>query len=109
MGKKRILGLDRALMFLCLQARKYWRFYSPTYKQVKALGTCSVCADGKKVSVEVDHEPPLGSRPRTINEFPDWWNRLMSGPQTPLCKKHHEAKTKNERQMRKLRKGDNGQ
>ncbi len=107
MGTKRILGVDRALMMLCKQARKYWRFYSPIYKAVKALSTCSVCANGKKLSyVEVDHEPPLGSRPQAIEELPDWWNRMMYGPQTGLCKKHHTEKTKHERTMRKLRKGD---
>lgn len=94
---KRILGADRALMLLCRQARKYWRFYSPVYKQVKEISRCSICNDGKKIKVEVDHFPALGARPRTIEELPEWWNRLMFGPQQGLCKSHHREKTKKER------------
>lgn len=97
--KKRILAEDRALMMLCRQARRYWRYYSTIYKGVKESSYCIVCC--KKVkAVEVDHDPRLGSRPRTIDEFPDWYKRLMGGPQFGLCKEHHLAKTKKERRKK---------
>lgn len=97
--KKRILGIERALMFLCKQARKYWRYYSPVYKEVRASLFCIECR--KKVKyIEVDHNPALGARPRVIEDFPDWWNRLMLGPQFGLCKVHHTEKTKRERKKK---------
>lgn len=96
MGKKRVLGNDRALMFLCAAARKYWRFYSPAYKQVKLDSHCCEC--GHKVDyVEVDHVKPLGSRPREFVQFSDWLERLFMGAVHGLCKKHHLMKTKQER------------
>lgn len=101
MGKKRVVGDDRALMLLCIQARKYWRFYSSIYKQVKGIAKCEICADGKKKEVEVDHFPALGPRPRTIKEFADWWERLMFGPQRGLCHKHHKEVTTQQRKERK--------
>lgn len=84
-------------MLLCRQARKYWRYYSPVYKKVKEISECSDCNNGKKKIIQVDHFPALGPRPRTIEDFPDWWNRLMTGPQHGLCKIHHSQKTKKER------------
>lgn len=96
----RITGVDRSLMFLCKAARKYWAYYNPAYKDIKKAGICNGC--GKYVGwVEVDHNPPLGSRPRTIEEFADWWNRLHYGPVVGLCKKHHLEKTRIERAKRK--------
>lgn len=93
---KRILGVDRALMMLCRVARKYWRFYSPVRDQIAKASFCVEC--NRKVKyVEVDHNPRIGSRPRTIEEFPAWWNKMMFGPQQGLCKPHHSAKTKKER------------
>ena len=89
-------------MLLCRVARKYWRFYSPTYAKVKELSVCADCGGDKKTKVEVDHFPALGKRPRTIEEFPSWWGRLMNGPQQGLCKNHHLEKTKRERKRRKL-------
>lgn len=99
MGKKRITGIDRALMMLIRQARKYWRFYSPIRLEVRKERYCVECKK-KVVFVEVDHNPPLGKRPRTIEEFPNWWNRLMSGPQEGLCTLHHKKKTNKERKKR---------
>lgn len=93
----RIKGEDRALMMLCRQARRYWKYYSTVYKTVKEISKCNICNDGKVQKIEVDHFPALGPRPRTIGEFPDWWTRLMTGPQFGLCIPHHREKTKQER------------
>ena len=98
-SRLRIKGADRALMLLCRQARKFWRYYSPVYQEVKNKSYCESCK--KTTSIEVDHNPRLGSRPRTIEELPNWWNRLMFGPQEGLCKKHHLEKTRSERKARK--------
>lgn len=99
MSKKRILGNDRALMMLCKQARRYWEYYSPAYKQTKEDSHCNVC--GYKVDwVEVDHNPPLGKRPYTFNELADYLNRMFFGPVQGLCKKHHKEKTTIERKKR---------
>jgi hypothetical protein len=99
-GKKRITGNDRALMFLCAAGRKYWRFYSPAHKEVKQKSFCDVCK--KKVDyVEVDHTEPVGSRPREFKDMGAWLERLFYLPLQGLCKKHHQEKTARERQRRK--------
>lgn len=99
MGKKRILGNDRALMMLCKQARRYWEYYSPAYKQTKLESHCNQC--GFKVPyVDVDHFPPLGPRPRTFDDLGDYLNRMFFGPVQGMCKQHHDAKTKDERSKR---------
>lgn len=100
MGKKRITGNDRALMFLCAAARKYWRFYSPAHKETKQQSICDVCK--KKVEfVEVDHIEPVGSRPREFKDMGAWLERLFFLPVHGLCKQHHLEKTKAERKKRK--------
>lgn len=99
MGTKRILGNDRIIMFLCKSARRYWNFYSESRKQTEKDSHCNMC--GHKVKeVEVDHNPPLGPRPRNIEQFGDWLNRLIYGPVQGLCIPHHRAKTAEERKKR---------
>jgi hypothetical protein len=103
MGKKRIIGDDRALMMICRAARRYWEFYSSARKQVLKDSHCNKC--GFKVGyVEVDHEPPLGSRPRKFEELGDWMNRLFYGPQQGLCKEHHAEKTRAQRKVAECKK-----
>lgn len=100
MGKKRINGDDRALMFLCAAARKYWRYYSISYKAVKQEQFCVRC--NKHVDyVEVDHVEPVGSRPRVFNQVSPWLERLFYLPLQGLCKQHHLEKTRAERKKRK--------
>lgn len=90
-------------MFLTAAARKYWRYYSPQYKETKKASICNEC--GKWVpEVEVDHTEPIGSRPRDAVNFidlPRWLNRLFYLPVQGLCPKHHKDKTSYERMRRK--------
>jgi hypothetical protein len=83
-------------MMLARQARRYWRYYSPIYQQVKKDKYCLEC-ERKVKFVEVDHIDPIGARPHTTEEFGVWLEKLLHSSQAGLCKKHHLEKTRRER------------
>jgi len=96
--KKRILGNDRALMFLCRDARRRWMQYGENRKEAKAQERCNDCLQAP--STEYDHVVPLGPRPRITHSFGDWLESLFYSKCQGLCKKCHDKKTKNERRIR---------
>ncbi len=99
-SKLRILGVDRALMMLCKDLRRRCFQYRPEIKDILKESICTVCA--KKVpEIQADHIEPVGARPHFIQDFPEYWNRMMFLPMQGLCPVHHKIKTKFDREKRK--------
>jgi hypothetical protein len=93
-SKLRIRGVDRALMFLCKDLRRRCFQYRPEVAQIRKLGVCAVCTDHSiHRDIEADHIEPVGSRPHFIEDFPEYYKRMMFLPMQGLCPKHHKDKT----------------
>lgn len=95
-SRLKIHGNDRLLMMLARDVRRRWMQYGLTRKIPK--GMCEVC--NKKEWVEVDHKEPVGSRPRTPEEFSRYIDRMMNLPTQGLCKDCHLEKSRRERKKR---------
>lgn len=102
MKRLRIRGTDRAIMKLCQDARKRWLQYGENRKVVYeaskieselggAMWRCNSCGIDFS-SIEIDHIKPLGSRPRTSNQFGIWLQKLLYGKCQALCKECHLKK-----------------
>jgi hypothetical protein len=79
-------------MFLCKDLRRRCFQYRPEVATIRKAGICSICGPGHKY-IEADHIEAVGSRPHFIEDFPEYYKRMMFLPMQGLCKKHHEEKT----------------
>ncbi len=100
MGKKRILGNDRFLMFLCKDARRRWMQYGENRKEAQKIKPCQICKI--KEAEEWDHVIPLGKRPRILKDLPRYLERLISERCQGLCRSCHLEKTARERKCKKV-------
>jgi len=100
-------------MMLCRDARRRWMQYGENRKQAYEDATfdesplrgmyygCTMCNElMKKKEVEIDHEYPLGPRPRTFDDYSGWLEKLFEYYCVVLCKSCHRRKTNAERKRR---------
>ena len=90
---------SKAKSFLVSKIRLCWRFYSEARKEVLKTKYCVQCKK-KRAVIYADHIVPVGSFVPEDNPY----LQAMFCPRENLqglCEKHHDAKTKAERQARK--------
>lgn len=92
--------------YLVAAARKVWR-WSPEHReaaQMCAVGTtrrkCLTCAAVlPRKEVHIDHVSPVGSQPRTWDDYPAYYRRLFCPVSNlkGMCVSCHRVKTAKER------------
>ena len=93
LARKRFKGNDRFIMFLCRDIRRRWMQYGENRSyNLKSKSGTTKCAGCAKRATEWDHIIPVGARVYTIEDIPDYINRMLFNNCQPLCKKCNAKK-----------------